>query len=897
MDKWIRILIAVEIPAEAGMIEASINKRLGICKFLQVKTWEEFSAALESFQPAVIVADYQLTRFDGTAALKLARERLPQTLFFFLTGSPDETNDAEYFEAGCRGFVVKSDLDDLSFMIHNALTQRRKTEGKGLREADPLYPGHHVSDLMQNLPGMIFRCKNDRCWTMEFVSEGCSLLTGYHSEDLVDNTAVAFADLIHPEDRDRVWHAVQEALCRATRYQISYRLFTRQKKEQWVWEQGIGVWKDGTWHVEGFIWDVTEHKKAELDLREKSEKLRMIIDHTYSLVSIMNREGKYELVSPSHQSLLGYRPEDLLNRSGFDFIHPDDADNLAEILAKGIAGKIDKILGLTYRALDINGDIHYLQGNFDSIRDAGGNLKNIVFVGNDITQTVESEKALANEKEKFRTLVEEIPLGIFLIGPDGRVEYINPKFADMFGYALNDIETEADWFGKAFPNMEYRQQVMESWREDFEQAGPGMTFPRKYRVTCKDGSEKIVLFVSIVLASKEQLVVCQDITRQDALEAQLMHSQKMESIGRLASGVAHDFNNLLTTIIGNADCALMDFEEQDPRREIILEIKEAADRAAGLTRQLLAFSRKQPSRPEIVDLNAKISEIRKMLERLIGEDIELELFLAEELAAVKIDPGQTEQIIMNLAVNARDAMPTGGKLAIETATVDLSKNDPLSPVELAPGNYVLINITDTGTGMSPEIQSRVFEPFFTTKGKGKGTGLGLSTVYGIVKQNNGNIQIYSELGKGTTIKIFLPAYAGQTLTGDGKHSGTIGLCGNETILLVEDEERVRKIIEIMLSRFGYSVLAAGNGQEAQLLFRTHHLPIKLLLSDMVMPGINGLDLARTLLSDQPDLKVLLMSGYTDSALYEEVREQGIPFIHKPFTSTTMARTIRALLDS
>ncbi|MBN1223056.1 MAG: PAS domain S-box protein [Candidatus Aminicenantes bacterium] len=630
--------------------------------------------------------------------------------------------------------------------------------------------------------------------------------------------------------------------------------------------------------------------------QEDDEKMRMFFENTNSLVAILTVEGRYEYVSPSYERLMGYSSEELLGQSGFDHIHPDDVNRLADVLAQGISGEIDRIYGLTYRMTDKNGRLHYLKGNFDSIRDDRGTLIHVGFVGDDISDLRQSEDSLDKEKENFRLLVEAFPLGVLLFDSAQRIVYINSKFTKIFGYTKNDIGTEQDWLKAAYPSPEYRRQILESWKQGQDKVGREDISAHKYSVTCKDGTEKTAVIYYITLEGGQHLIVCQDITRQESIEAQFLHAQKMESIGRLASGIAHDFNNLLTTIIGNADFALMDLKHEDPSYEVVREIKEAADRAAKLTRQLLTFSRKQSRRPEVLSLNMKVRETEKMLKRLIGENIELELLLAPELKPVEIDPGQVEQIIMNLAVNARDAMPSGGKLTIQTTDVELTEDGPISPVELIPGNYVLFSMSDTGTGIPREVQEQIFEPFFTTKEKGRGTGLGLSTVYGVVKQNNGNILIYSEPGMGTTVKIFLPVHTRGASEKRKETGQEVYLHGTEVILLTEDEERVRKIVAMMLKRYGYTVITAGNGQEALHLFKVSDKPVNLLLTDMIMPGMNGLELAKALREVDLNLKVLCMSGHTDTTLFEGLREEGFAFIHKPFSPPALAGKIRELLD-
>jgi len=632
--------------------------------------------------------------------------------------------------------------------------------------------------------------------------------------------------------------------------------------------------------------------------QQNDEKIQLFMENTNSLIAVFDGECRYEYVSPSHQRLLGFSSDELLGTSGLDLIHPQEIERLTKLLTKGVSGELDKIYGLKYRLLDKGRRTHFIEGNFDSIRDNQGNLKHLVFVGDDVTNLKYSEEELDKEKEKFRLLVEAFPLGVLLFNDAGRVVYVNSKFTEIFGYSIEDITTEEDWHTAAFPNTEYRQQILEFWKEGLRGGERESALSQnKYVVTCKDGSAKTVHFFHNILESSERLLVCQDITRQESIEAQFMHAQKMESIGRLASGIAHDFNNLLTTIIGNADFALMDLEMENPVYEVAREIKEAAERASALTRQLLTFSRKQSRHPESLNLNVKIRETEKMAKRLIGENITLELMLSPEIKLVEIDPGQVEQIIMNLVVNARDAMPRGGRLSIQTANVELSAEDPVSPIDLVPGEYVLFSMSDNGAGIPQEIQKHVFEPFFTTKEKGRGTGLGLSTVYGIVKQNRGNILIYSEPGKGTIVKIFFPIDT-KKLSGERKDAGKeADLYGTETILLTEDEERVRKIVGIMLRRYGYTVLTAADGQEAIDLFKTTDKSVQLLLTDMVMPGMNGLDLARRLRKIRPGLKVICMSGYTDTALYEGIREEGFTFLNKPFAPKMLVGQIRALLDA
>ena len=382
------------------------------------------------------------------------------------------------------------------------------------------------------------------------------------------------------------------------------------------------------------------------------------------------------------------------------------------------------------------------------------------------------------------------------------------------------------------------------------------------------------------------------------LEAQLRQAQKMEAVGTLAGGVAHDFNNLLTAIICNTQLVLMDAGKDESLRKKIEEIEKAGEKAASLTRQLLAFSRKQMIKPEVLDLNEEINETEKMLKRTIGEDIEFQTVLEPELWKVYADFGQIDQVIVNMVVNARDAMPQGGKLIIETANADLDKNYFREhAIEEAPGPYVILAVSDTGSGMDKETQKHIFEPFFTTKEVGKGSGLGLSTVYGIVKQNNGFIWVYSEPGQGTTFKVYLPKVKGVAEPEEKEQTPVDDVSGSETVLIVEDDDGLRKLAQEVLQSYGYRILAAENGEEALMVGKEHEGPIHLLLTDVVMPKMGGKEAADRLQPLYPQMKVIYMSGYTDNAIiHHGVLAPGLNFFQKPFSAEGLARKVREVLD-
>jgi signal transduction histidine kinase len=409
-----------------------------------------------------------------------------------------------------------------------------------------------------------------------------------------------------------------------------------------------------------------------------------------------------------------------------------------------------------------------------------------------------------------------------------------------------------------------------------------------YNTPLVDDSGKVLGVASLV----------HDVTDRVALEDRLRQSQKMEAVGRLAGGVAHDFNNLLTVILGYAQILADGVPAGSRLADGTTQIKSAAERAAGITRQLLAFSRKQVLSPRIINLNDTMMNLDSLLRRLIGEDIEVLTVPDSNLGSVKADPGQIEQVIMNLALNARDAMPNGGKLTLETANAQLDTAYASEHQPIPPGRYVMLAVSDTGEGMSPEVQARIFEPFFTTKEVGKGTGLGLSTVYGIVKQSGGFIWVYSEPGRGTTFKIYFPCVdqVAEALGVEKRPSGA--LRGTETILLVEDDSQLRQLSSSVLAHCGYQLLVANGPEEGLAIARSNHKDIRLLITDVVMPGMNGRQLAEQILKDSPNMKVLYISGYTNNAIvHYGVLDKGLWFLPKPFTLSGLVSKVREVLDS
>ena len=501
-----------------------------------------------------------------------------------------------------------------------------------------------------------------------------------------------------------------------------------------------------------------------------------------------------------------------------------------------------------------------------------------------------AEEALRASEAYHRTILENIGDAVFIADSHGRYLDVNPRACELTGYAREELLqlTVSDTYPAPDRDAATLRVVA---------VGSGRATVTERSLLRKDGTVIVVESNARRLPDGRLLGAVRDITERKRLEEQLRQAQKMEAVGRLAGGVAHDFNNVLTAIFGYADLMAEEVPPSSAARQDLDEIRKAAQRATALTGQLLAFSRQQVLAPVVLSMNDLVGDVDKMLRRLLGEDVDLRVSLASNAGNVRADPGQLQQVIMNLVVNARDAMPTGGKLLIETADAELTEQYAELHQPVIPGQYVMLAVSDTGVGMDAQTRARIFEPFFTTKEKSKGTGLGLSTVYGIVKQSGGYIWVYSEAGHGTTFKVYLPR-VDAPVEPQAPAREAVTVTGTETILVAEDDETLRPLAKGLLEKLGYTVLEAENAEQALGVAGAHAGPIHLLVADVVMPGASGRELARRLAQSRPETRVLYVSGYTDDAIvHHGMLEPGLNFLQKPFTPAALARKVREVLDA
>jgi two-component system, cell cycle sensor histidine kinase and response regulator CckA len=724
----------------------------------------------------------------------------------------------------------------------------------------------------------------------------CKIL-GYTQKELENMT---INDITHPEDLNISPTFIRQA--------VSGEVFHAELENRYFHKQGHIVWakvscsivrdSQGTpLYFISHVQDISEQKIAEQSMRESEKRYRAVFENTGTAMIIVDEDMTLSMVNSEFEMLSGYSKDQLEGKTRWtEFVAPEDLDRMQRYHTERRENGNKNPREYEFRFRDRLGIIKHMLVNVGMIQGTKMSVASLT----DITRRIKTEEALQESEKKYRLLVNNLSSIVYRGFKDFSVEFFDNKIESLTGYSKDEFNSK---------RMKWSDVIVEedrkTAREEIARAlkTTGRSYVREYRIKTKPENILWIQERGHIICNENGDIdyisgVFFDITQTKRLESELRQAQKMEAIGTLASGVAHDFNNFLSVIFGNADLLLMDLNKDHPFYAGIWEIRKAGAGAASLTRQLLTFSRKQAIHLEIMNLNDVIQTITKMLALLIGENIELQTFLDPDLKLVEVDFGQMEQVLINLSVNARDAMPTGGKLTVETKNLDLDEFFfKIHGVEGDPGSYVMLRVCDTGIGMEEEILFHIFDPFFTTKGIERGTGLGLSTVYGIVKQNNGYIFVDSKPGKGSAFDIYLPAVRKEKKPAGSEMVAKDSLAGSETILVVEDEMTLRKLTSRILGRYGYRVLQASNGDEALTVSHNHDGPIHLVLTDVIMPGISVQEMAKKIQFRRKESRILFTSGYMDDTISQQgVLKSGINLLQKPYTPEGLARKVREMLD-
>jgi PAS domain S-box-containing protein len=812
---------------------------------------------------------------------------------------------------------------------------RSREEGKrataALQEAESKY-----RQLVEQVPAMSYVAEAGAHGRFLYVSPQVSMILGYSPEDCLTDPYFWWNHL-NPEDHPVAMQ--EDSWEEGHPFRVEYRMRTQDRREVWLRDEAVIVRDPQTGRrlTRGLLIDITERKRADEALRRSEENYRMFVAQSSEgifredldvpvSINLPEEELLQHILQHSYMAdcneamarMYGLSsPTDLLGKPMMELLAGDarNVEMTREYVRNGF-----RLLERESHETDVHGNPKVFLNSMFGIVERGKLLRTWG-IRRDISERLKAdearrkaEEALRESEERYRTFVEQSSEGIF------RMEYSPPVPCDLpiaeqlawgrkNGYLAECNDALAKMYGRTSARELLGKPLSDflilndpgtrQFMENFIRAGYRTTDQESYEMD-SHGQKKIFRNTMSGTVVDGYWVrtwgITRDVTERVHLEEQLRNAQQLEAIGRLAGGVAHDFNNILSVIMGHGELLLAASAGDERARNGLEQIRRAAERAASLTQQLLAFSRKQVLQPKVLDLNDAVADIQKMLSRVIGEDIQLVASLHPSLLSVKADPGQVEQVLMNLAVNARDAMPQGGKLLMETSNLDVG-GELARDLELAPGRFVMLLVTDSGLGMDAGTLSHIFEPFFTTKPRGKGSGLGLATVYGIVKQSGGSIQVKSEVGKGTTFHIYFPVAEGSASQRREVAENGNAARGTETILIAEDEPDLRELTRIFLEGYGYKVLEAASAEQAIQRAESFSEPIDLLLTDVIMPGMSGRQLAEKILSKRPQTRIVYMTGYTDDMVGQhKVLEPGVKLLQKPFTKVDLALKVRATLD-
>lgn len=882
-ESAIQILLVEDDQVDAQLLLHELKQSGFVVQCTRVETEAAFVAGLRPELHAILY-DYRMPSFDPLRALQLVQERCPEVPFIIVSGSIGDEQAAAAIRHGATDYLLKDRLGRIGVALRQAFAQRQLKQSQ-LRAQEALRASEaQYRALAESIPQLVWMSRPDA--HVEYVNLRVLAYSGRTMEQCLGQ---ATFDLIHPDDLERMAEPWRQSLARGEPGEFEYRIRRADGQYRWHIMRSVAM-RDGDGRIVkwlGTCTDIHDQKEAAALLARDAQLLAGVRDS----IIVTDLAGIVTYWNKGATELFGWTAEEMIGRAYADRFPASMREQMVCELRERAAGSEWNGEFCDVRK---DGSRVWIHSRVNRLNNASGEPAGVLGVAYDITARLQAEQALRLRDRAMQAISQ----GLLITDanqPDNPIIYASPAFERLTGYSSAEILGRNCRFlqgkdtdpasvaavGAAIRNGSACQVELVNYRKD------GTPFWNALTIAPVRDGDRVTHFIGVQT----------DVSERRRSEMRYRQGQKMEAFGQLAGGVAHDFNNLLTIINTGADLVLADLSQQDPQWELLSSIRDAGQRAAGLTSQLLTFSRKTIVEPKILDLNDVVEQLGKMLRRLLGEDISLVMVLDPRLRPVKVDPSQIDQVIMNLSINARDAMPTGGRLTVETKNVELRTADCPADSDYRPGHYVSLRVSDTGCGMTAAVQAKLFEPFFTTKAVGKGSGLGLATVYGIAKTYRGHVEVWSEVNRGTAVTVLLPATTGKR----PEHDGSVAVQpvkGYETLLVVEDEPMVRRLLRVALEAQGYKVLEARDGEDAIRLADSHAGPIHLLLTDVVMPGLGGREVARQVLLRRSTARVLYISGYTDDAIVRHgVIEATDAFLQKPFTPSSLSRKVRELLDS
>jgi two-component system cell cycle sensor histidine kinase/response regulator CckA len=879
----VRILIAEDSPTDAELAAEALVKAGYRLTFDIADTPGEFRRRLREADYDIILADFNLQSWTAIDALEILSETGKDIPLIVVTGSLGDEAAVDCIKRGAADYVLKGRLDRLPAVFSRALREKAQRE-EAARLHQQIWRAKHDWELtFDAVPDPVVILDAD-C-RIQRANRAAAEMAGLSFQQLIGRFCY---EALHgaPQPRPECPHQKATLSGRAERGDMDEPHLGR------TFDITTSPLRDQSGALHGcvqFLRDITERKRAEVGLQETNEAFRALIQASPLGIVVLDPAGNVRLWNPASERMFGWTEAEVLGRP-LPTVPKGKAAEHRAILERVLRGECSS--GVEVQRLRKDGSCIDIRVSTAAIHDSRGGVRGIVGFMEDSSE----RRRMDRERARLISAVEQAAEAVLITDPEGMILYVNPAFERITGYKREDALGQNPRFLKS------GKQDASFYRAMWDTLVRGEHWSGHFSNKRKDGSiyeaETVITPVRHEAGAVLNYVACQrDVTRERELEAQLRQVHKMEAVERLAAGVAHDFNNLLIAITGYSDLLLSRTADERQRRNLEA-IRKAGEKASVLTQQLLALGRQQELAPQALDLNSLASRMSTALQHAVGDAVELEVCPGPQLGRVTADPAQVEKIIVALALNARDAMPEGGRLVIETANVELGEDHPSALNGFTPGRYVMLALTDTAGGMDEEALSHVFEPFFSSKGLGKGSGLGLAAVHGIVKQSGGLIEVSSQKGQGTRFEIFLPrSDAPSPLKGLQKGGADLPR-GTETILLVEDEEAFRALVREILRDCGYAVLEASGGFQALSMLERHVEPIDLLLTDLVMPRLSGRDLAERLRPSHPEARVIFMSGYDDHRIpLRGIRDLGLPCLHKPFTAQTLATRVREVLDS